>query len=151
MRLVLCMVMFVGGIWNCNDLTKDGTSQVLSAFDVNSGGMLCSTTANSTPIELRGNSTAPAGVVIDGVAIALAEKGSGKWQKGAEELGRYKIYQSSHEDYAITLKWTEGGSMTVLKRIEHFSIASKSTTGEQELYTYQGGHNDKVGTPPSCS
>lgn len=149
MRLTLCVVVLVSGIWNCRGLTES-TSQVHSAFGSSSGDMLCSVTASSTSIELRG-STIPAGVVIGDVAIALAEKGSGKWEKGTEELGRYKIYQSSHEDYAITLKWTEGDSIAVLKRIEHFSITSKSDTGEQELYTYQSGHNDKVGTPPSCS
>lgn len=151
MRLTLCVVVLVSGIWNCRGLTES-TSQVHSAFGSNSGDMLCSVTTNSTSIELRGSNTIPAGVVIGDVAVALAEKGSGKWEKGTEELGKYKIYQANHEDYAITLKWTEGDSIPVLNRIEHFSIASKSDTGEQELYTYQSGHNDKVGdTPPSCS
>ena len=148
MRLVLSVL--VAGLWACNDMATEGTAHVLSAFDAQSGDKLCDVVVGGKAIILRGSNAAPAGVVIGGsVAIALAEKGSGKWKMGTEELGTYKIYQADHTDYKITLKWTEGGSMAVLNRIEHFGVIDNSDASE--LYTYQAGHNDKEGDPPSCS
>lgn len=144
------MIVLVACLWACNDMATEGTANVLSAFDAQSGDKLCHVAVDGKSIILRGSNVAPAGVVIGGrVAIALAEKGSGKWKKGTEELGTYKIYQADHTDYKVTLKWTEGGSMNVSKRIEHFSVINNSDASK--LYTYQTGHNDKEGDPPTCS
>ena len=134
----------------CSCLTKR-PSQPSFAFRKNSGQLLCSMTSGNKTIELRGNSRVPAGFVIDMDAVAIKLKGGGKWQHNSRLLGKYRIYRTrDNDDYSITLKWTEGDGMPLLKHIEYLSIDYNSDTGKQNLYTYYSGHNGELGDKPKC-
>ena len=148
MKLWLASTALVSGMWGC---LAERPARTLSTFSSNSGSSLCSITNGGTSIELRGDGNVPAGFVIDAVAVEIEEKGSGEWKNNTQVLGKYKIYTAQDNDnHSITLKWTEGGSMSVLKRIEHLNIERKSDKNKQNLYTYYSSHNGEHGTAPTC-
>ena len=145
MKLLLAITALVYGMWSC---LAERPARSLSVFSSNSGSSLCSITNGGTSIELRGDDNAPAGFVVDTVVVEIEEKGDGEWKNNTQMLGKYKIYSAKDNDtYSITLKWTEGGSMSVLKRIEYLIIEHKS---KQNLYTYYSSHNGKYGIAPIC-
>lgn len=156
-QLILITYMLSG--WGCNTLTERPAS-TLAAFTSSSGASLCTIASGGKTIDMRGLNKLPIGFVIDGDAVGIDAKGRGEWKKGAEILGKYKIYREKTDDkYVITLKWTDGAShgspplsssTPTLQHIEYLTITSKNGTTSQNLYTYHSGHNGEAGTPPSC-
>ena len=153
MKWLLILIIYVLGGLGCNTLTERPGS-TLAAFTNSSGASLCTIAAGGKTIDMRGLNNLPVGFVIDGEAVGIDAKGSGEWKKGAEVLGKYKIFRENTDDkYVITLKWTDNtssGSTPVLQHIEYLTITSKSGNTSQNMYTYHSGHNGEAGTPPSC-